>query len=76
MSKHMRFLYLLHQRTTNAQVSLRNGPYSLEPLPLAFTKYGCRCSLRPNFRPLAPLDMSACVFEGDFWVYAISTTIS
>ena len=72
MSKPKRFWYLSHQRTRNAQVSLCKDPDSPEPLPHAFIKYGCRCSFRPNFRPLAALDMSACVFEGDFLAYAIT----
>ena len=37
------------------------------------TKYGCRWSLRPKFRPLALLDMWAWIFKGGFSVCVIST---
>ena len=32
---------------------------------LAYTQHRCRLSLRPKFRPLAPLDMSSRAFKRD-----------
>ena len=43
----------------NAQGNLRKCPDSSEPSLLAFIKYVCIQRLRPKFRPLAPLNMSA-----------------
>ena len=48
----------------------------LEPLLLAYIKYGSRERLRPQFRLLATLDTPAWAFKGGFCVYGISTKIS
>ena len=50
------------------------GTYHINEL--AYTKYGCRLGLKPKFRPLALLDMSAFAFIRGIWAYAISTKIS
>ena len=74
MGQYMRFLYFSNQRAAKAQASLRICTDSPEPLLLAYTKYGCRWRLRPNFRHLAWLDMPAWVFIRGICEYAISTS--
>ena len=42
---------------------------------LVYMKYGCRWRLRPKFRPLALLDMSAWTFILVIWTYVILKNI-
>ena len=49
---------------------------SPEPSLLAYTKYGCRWRLRPKFRPLALLNMSAWMSDRSIYAHAIRSEIS
>ena len=63
MSQLMRLWYLSHRRPEKAQASLRIRAVSPEPSVFVHIKYGCRQSVRPNTRHLAPLDGCTCAFE-------------
>ena len=67
MSQLMRFWYLSHRRSAEAQASLCIRTVSPEPSLFAHMNYGSRQRVRPNIRHLAPLDGCACVFEE--WIY-------
>ena len=59
-----------------AQVSLRICTDAPESSLLAYTKYGCRWSIRPKFRHLTSLDNSALTFIWGICAYAESIGIS
>ena len=57
-------------------VSCNEDASEAEPSLIKCAKFGCRWRLRPNFRLLAWLDVSALVFIAAFCAYAIRTLIS
>ena len=56
---------------TPQSLSLHICADSPEPLLLACTKHQCRWRLRQRYRPPAPLNLSAWVFKGAFYIYII-----
>ena len=70
----MRFLYLSHMRTTNAQMSLPIWQVSSE---LIFVAHKHKDKMlfkdQPHFRPPALLFLCTCMFKEKPYAYAIST---
>ena len=67
------FRFLLQMWAAKAQISLSIRTVSQKHLMLAYTKYGCRSTLRPSIRQLSLLDTSAWPFAHTY--YAINIKI-